>query len=58
MTTFKIITTDKRTGRVIEKTVTWFNLDKEMQIIDYISIQGGRGMIWLDDMSDIKIEMI
>lgn len=58
MTTFKITTTDKRTGRVIEKTATWFNLDQEMQIIDYISIQGGRGMIWLDDMSDIKIEMI
>lgn len=58
MTTFKITTTDKRTDRVIEKTVTWFNLDQEMKIIDYISIQGGRGMIWLDDMSDIKIEMI
>lgn len=58
MTTFKITTTDKRTDRVIEKTVTWFNLDQELQIIDYISIQGGRGMIWLDDMSVIKIEMI
>lgn len=58
MTTFKITTTSKRTSQVIETTVTWFNLDKEMQIIDYISIQGGRGGIWLDDMSDIKIEMI
>lgn len=58
MATFKITTTDKRTGQVIEKTVTWFNLDKEMQIIDYTSIQGGRGMVWLDDMSDIKIEMV
>lgn len=58
MTTFKITTTNKRTGRVIETTVTWFNLDQETQTLDYTSIQGGQGMIWLDDMSDIKIEMI
>lgn len=58
MTTFKITTTNKRTGRVIETTATWFSLDKETQKIDYTSIQGGRGMIWLDDMDEIKIEMI
>lgn len=57
MTTFKITTTDKRTKKVIEKIVTWFSKDQTMNIIDYVSIQGGRGMIWIDDMEDVKIEL-
>lgn len=57
MATFNLTTTSKRTGRVITNEVTWFELDKKMQIIDYVSIQGGRGMIWLEDYNDVKIEM-